>query len=146
MSRMTKPADRTRTARSSVERIWLAGLGAFALTEEQGSRFFQSLVTKGERFEKARKAELTNAWRHAKEMPADALEMVEKNVDDGMTTVLSRLGMPTKKEISLLTRRVETLADRVGSKPARSTPARPRARRATAHRAKPAASAPASAE
>ena len=124
MSRTMKPADRARTLRSSVEQIWLAGLGAYALTEEQGSRFFKSLVTKGEKFEKARRTQLTKAVKRVREVPADAYEMVEKNLDTGMTTVLSRFGVPTKKEINLLARRVETLADRMEAKPARRPAAR----------------------
>ncbi len=34
----------------ALERIWLAGLGAFALAEEEGSRLFQQLIDAGERF------------------------------------------------------------------------------------------------
>lgn len=133
MSRTMKPADRARSLRSSVEQIWLAGLGAYALTEEQGSRFFKSLVTKGEKFEKARRTQLTKAVRRVKEVPADAFEAVEKNIDTGMTTVLSRFGVPTKKEINLLTRRVETLADRMETKPVRA-PRKPAAKPARARR------------
>lgn len=36
--------------RGALERIWLAGLGAFSLAEEEGSRLFQQLIDAGERF------------------------------------------------------------------------------------------------
>ena len=37
--------------KQSANRIWLAGLGAFALAEEEGGNLFRSLVRKGETLE-----------------------------------------------------------------------------------------------
>ena len=42
--------------RESANRIWLAGLGAFAKTQEEGEKLFQSLVKEGETVEKRAKA------------------------------------------------------------------------------------------
>lgn len=49
MATETRPPvmDEIRTV---FERIWLAGLGAFSLAEQEGSRLFQQLTEAGERF------------------------------------------------------------------------------------------------
>ncbi|MCZ7651048.1 MAG: phasin family protein [Thermoanaerobaculia bacterium] len=44
--------------RESAGKIWLAGLGALATAEEEGSKLFKNLVKKGEEVEGRGKAEL----------------------------------------------------------------------------------------
>jgi poly(hydroxyalkanoate) granule-associated protein len=58
MAQMTRRDGPVETLQGSVEQVWLAGLGALALTEEEGSKFFHSLVKKGEVVEKKSKARL----------------------------------------------------------------------------------------
>mgnify|MGYP000959782292 CR=1 FL=1 len=41
--------------RESANHIWLAGLGAYAKTQEEGEKLFQSLVKEGEKVEKQAK-------------------------------------------------------------------------------------------
>ncbi len=41
--------------RESANRIWLAGLGAFAKTQEESEKLFQALVKEGEGVEKRAK-------------------------------------------------------------------------------------------
>ena len=58
---MGQPTRKTngRTApmlRDSVGQIWLAGLGALALTEQEGTKFFKTLVKRGEGFERTTRA------------------------------------------------------------------------------------------
>ena len=121
--------------RDSVEQVWLAGLGALALTEEEGSRFFRSLVKRGEGFERRTKARLVKAMAAAREAPGSAMTRVEVGFDGAMSGALHRLGVPTQREITNLTRRVEGLASALERRPSpsrrsagtRATPtARPR--------------------
>jgi poly(hydroxyalkanoate) granule-associated protein len=58
MSHVTRTDGPVEALQGSVEQVWLAGLGALALTEEEGSKFFHSLVKKGEVVEKKSKARL----------------------------------------------------------------------------------------
>lgn len=99
-----------RTLRQPVEKIWLAGLGALALTEEEGSRLFKSLVKRGAGFEKETRTRLGDAVAATKAAPGNALVRVEEGVTDTLSGVFRRLGVPTRKEITSLTRRVEGLA------------------------------------
>ena len=97
--------------RESAERIWLAGLGALALTEEQGSKFFKNLVKKGEAFDRETRSRLDKQVALVRQAPTTAMKRIEGSVEQTMTGMLHRFGIPTRREIHSLTRRVETLAD-----------------------------------
>jgi poly(hydroxyalkanoate) granule-associated protein len=138
----TKKATHKRTARraprkaapragkgmkDSANKIWLAGLGAFALAEEEGSKLFKSLVEKGEAFEevgreqlgKARdkmgelaetaRERLDEATEEVRERAGDAWGKVEHRWDARVGSTLQKLGVPTRSEIARLTHRIEEL-------------------------------------
>ena len=131
-------------------KIWLAGLGAVSLAEAeaarllktagtQGSKFFKSLVEKGEAVEKKSKptvdklkAKATKARKDASKSAEAGWEKVEKALDDRITATLHRLGIPTKREIEQLTKRVETLTKKLDSaqkKTTRKTARKPAAKK-----------------
>ena len=58
-------------ARESAHRIWLAGLGALAKAEEEGSKLFKNLVREGERYETAGKATVKSGIGGAKRQRCD---------------------------------------------------------------------------
>ncbi len=140
--------------KKSANRIWLAGLGAFALAEEEGSKLFRSLVSKGEGYEEQGKAQfdrvrervevLAEAARdkvgevadEVKEKAGAAWGKVGDDVDGTLSAALHKVGVPTKAEINRLTRRIEELTALVEKKVARPA-ARPAAKQAAAR--KPAA-------
>jgi poly(hydroxyalkanoate) granule-associated protein len=117
MSTVTNKTDRGAALRRSVEQVWLAGLGALAVTEEEGSKLFQSLVKRGTGFERQSRSKLRKAVDAAREVPGEAITRIESGIDGTMTGVLHRLGVPTQREIANLTRRVEALAEALESKP-----------------------------
>ena len=128
MTQATIREGRSNAVRESVGEIWLAGLGALALTEEEGIRFFRSLVKKGAVVEKRSRARLGDTLAAAKGAPVKALSAIERRVDNSVESVMHRLGVPTRREITGLTRRIEGLASAMAKKPA---PARPRRARTT---------------
>jgi poly(hydroxyalkanoate) granule-associated protein len=117
--------------RASANRIWLAGLGAFALAEQEGGKLFKSLVRKGEtleslgkeRFEQVRegvgavagaaKEKLEAATGEVRERAGDAWTRVERELDDRVASALEKVGVPSKGEITRLTRRIEELTELV---------------------------------
>lgn len=127
MSQAISKNGRTLKLRDSVEQVWLAGLGALAVTEEEGNKLFKSLVKRGEGFEKDTKVQIKKAVSAAKsvakQVPGNAMTAIESGIDDTMNGVLNRLGVPTKREINNLTRRVEGLASTLESKTKRARPA-----------------------
>ena len=102
--------------RESATRIWLAGLGAFAKTQEEGEKLFESLIKEGEKVEKhARKAaeeRLEEAKGKVIEFRGKAshqIERLEELFQERVAQVLSRLGVPTQEDIQELAKRVEEL-------------------------------------
>lgn len=95
--------------KDSAHRIWLAGLGALAAAEEEGSKLFTRLVERGKGFE----AEGKEQFAKAKKKAEKAYEDVSETVDDKVTAALHRLGVPTREEIKRLTKKVEELTAKV---------------------------------
>ena len=135
--------------KQNAEKVWLAGLGALATAEEEGGKLFRGLMKKGESYEKKGlaqfdklKAKVEGVAETAKDRAGEAwgrvedkVEDVEDKLDDRVAVVLRKLGVPSKNEISTLTRRVEELTLLVEKK---LKPTRPAKRGATAKRATPA--------
>lgn len=120
--------------KESAHEIWLAGLGAFALAGEEGGKLFGQLVKKGEGLEKMNKARINNLVHRAGDLQGDAKQAVARittPIESGMTNAMHRLGVPTRKEIATLTKRVEELTRVVaksktrGKKSRRTTKAAP---------------------
>ncbi len=87
----------------SARKVWLAGLGAFALAQEEGSKVFENLVERGREFEGSSPLD----W--ARDRVAGTLNQLEGAVDGGMGVAMHSLGMPSREEIALLSKRVEEL-------------------------------------
>src|SRR5262245_46106375 len=113
--------------RESAHKIWLAGLGALSVAEEEGSKLFKTLVEQGERFEAAGKERLKEARRGADEAADRARKAAEDTADrarkaaegaweqiggafdERLAKALHRIGVPTRDEIGALSRRIEEL-------------------------------------
>jgi poly(hydroxyalkanoate) granule-associated protein len=129
-----KNSKKTQTLpmlKESAHEIWLAGLGAFALAGEEGGKLFGQLVKKGEGLEKMNKARINNLVNRASDLQGDAKHAVARittPIEAGMTNAMHRLGVPTRKEIANLTKRVEELTRVVaksktnGRRPTRRAP------------------------
>mgnify|MGYP001328592774 CR=1 FL=1 len=106
--------------RESANRIWLAGLGAFAKTQEESEKLFQALVKEGEGVEKRAKQAAEAQFEEAKgkvvEFRGKANEQfdrLEELFQERVAQVLHRLGVPTQDDIQELTKRVEALNESV---------------------------------
>jgi poly(hydroxyalkanoate) granule-associated protein len=142
--------------KESAQQIWLAGLGAFAKAQAEGGKVFETLVTEGMSIQRKTRSiaeeklgEVTGkASKMAGEFTKQANDSWDKleNVFEGrVERALSRLGVPTNKDIQALIERVDALNSSVkslGAKPAARTKAAP-ARAATIVKASKKATAPA---
>lgn len=107
------------TLKNSVQQIWLAGLGAFALAGEEGMKMFSSLVERGQEVEQLNKERLENVLGRVSEIRGETgkaiMGRIGAPIDAGMTTAMHQLGIPTRKEILTLTKRVEELTRTVNA-------------------------------
>jgi len=108
------------TIRDSAQQIWLAGLGAFGKTQEEGAKVFEALVKEGRHLEartrklaEAKVSEMTSQWsRKTGQATARATatwDKLEQVFEDRVARALNRLGVPTNRDIQALAKRVETL-------------------------------------
>ncbi len=102
--------------RDSAHKIWLAGLGALAKAEEEGTKVFNTLVEAGEEVEargkkgfKLVKGKVTEA----REAAGDQIDKLGGTFDNSVAAALQRLGVPSRDEIQRLTKRVEELTAKV---------------------------------
>jgi len=96
----------------SAHKVWLAGLGAVAMAEQEGGKFFSNLLEKGQQLEGKSRKQVEKAKGTVSGMKTVAesyWETFGRTVDDQMTAVIHRIGVPTKDEIETLTKKVEDL-------------------------------------
>jgi poly(hydroxyalkanoate) granule-associated protein len=150
-----KSADRVK---DSAQQIWLAGLGAFAKMQQEGSKAFEALVKDGAGMQKKTQqaAEETLAQAQAR-MAGLASEIgtkaaggwgkLENIFEDRVARALEKLGLPSATEWTALQARVKALEAQLAQatqggqqgmnakgSPASAPAARPRPARKTATR------------
>jgi poly(hydroxyalkanoate) granule-associated protein len=116
--------------KDSAHKIWLAGLGALAAAEEEGTKVFHRLVDRGRDVESRGKGDFQEQVDRAKAKVdeaktkvSDTVETWSGKLDEAVTATLHRLGVPTREEIRTLTQRVEELNAKVEQLKPRVTPA-----------------------
>jgi poly(hydroxyalkanoate) granule-associated protein len=120
----SKDSQLAAAIKESAHQIWLAGLGAFAKTQEEGRKVFEALVKEGSSIQKRtvkmtedKLAEVTGRFaKVAGNMQKQAngtWDKLESVFEERVERALSRLGVPTRREIAQLTKRVEELTAEV---------------------------------
>jgi len=101
---------------ASAHTIWLAGLGALAAAEREGTKVFKNLVQLGEEYNADLRGEVGKASSRFRDEAGKARTRAEKTwkgietgFSDQITSALHRLNVPTKGEIAGLRRKVEEL-------------------------------------
>lgn len=146
-------SDKTPTSADAIaaaaptHQIWLAGLGAMAKAQEQGSKAIEALVNDGLAFQRKSQAEaqqrLNEATERLSHLASDfgqqttvRVDRLEHLFEDRVAKALQRLGMPTLYDLQALTERVAQLEAQLAKvKSSNTAPATPQPK------AKPAAKA-----
>ncbi len=103
-------------AKDSARNVWLAGVGALSMAEEEGGKMFETLVKKGAAYETKNRKRLETMVTNVKDMRGDVSAVFGKvvsPVNSAMEKAMHQLGVPTRKEIATLTKRVEELTKAV---------------------------------
>lgn len=109
---MKKDQDMQQEIKESAHKIWLAGLGALAVAGEEGKALFNTLVERGAEYEgrgAKQVAKVKGKVADAKANIGMMWDQVQAGFDDQVAKALHRLGVPSRGEISTLTKRVEEL-------------------------------------
>ncbi len=105
--------DRGRDLAGRGHEVWLAGLGAFAAVEEEGTAFFTDLVKRGRTVEDSGKKRLDAVRDRIEERQQQATEQLDERVYQPLNEALHRFGVPTRREIEGLSRKVDVLTRHV---------------------------------
>jgi poly(hydroxyalkanoate) granule-associated protein len=128
------------TIKDSAQQIWLAGLGAFAKAQEEGGKVFEALVKEGVSLQKKTQAVaedkisgVTSKVSHVADgitaIPAKAgqqWDKLEGIFEQRVAKAQNKLGVPSRKDIDALSRRIDDLAAAVTSLGGKTSTARAR--------------------
>ena len=127
-------SDFTDTAHN----VWLAGLGAMASAGDEGQRLFKTLVARGRKVEKQVSrpmnkagADLRGTVKQVRARAGKSLGSIQATIDDSVGAALHKLGVPTRKEIAELNRRVEKLTRALNGRGAGKASTRKTAKKTT---------------
>lgn len=149
-----KKADDTRTATppppppetsfqralgESAQQIWVAGLGALGRAQEEGGRLFETLVREGREVDRSARGDsgphaddvrdgLGSTIDDAREQVTAGWERLERLFDGGLQRTLTRMGVPTRRDVTELNARIEALTAELRARDAAAR--REKARRA----------------
>lgn len=127
------------TVKESAHQIWLAGLGAFAKAQEEGTKVFDALVKEGETIQSRTRKLTDEKIAEVAGKAAGTWDRLEQVFEDRVARALGSLGVPSRKDIDKLSKRVVELTavvqelsaaqakPKVAAKPAavRKAPAKP---------------------
>ena len=135
-------AQLASSVKDSAQQIWLAGLGAFSKAQAEGGKVFETLVKDGMGLQRKTQAaaeekiseatsKMTNmangisakATGVATDITAKATgqwDKLENIFEERVAKALSKMGMPTAKEVQVLAKRVDELSAQLKKAPAKS--------------------------
>ena len=116
-----KSSKLAASVKDSAQQIWLAGMGAFAKAQEEGGKVFETLVKEGMSLQKKTQgiaedkiSEVTGRMTAmAGTVTAKAgqnWDKLEAIFEQRTAKAMSKLGVPTAKDVQALTARVDELA------------------------------------
>lgn len=137
-------AQLSGTVKDSAQQIWLAGLGAFSKAQEEGGKVFEALVKEGLSIQRKTQAvaeeKISEATSRVTNMASDIgskaqgqWDKLENIFEDRVAKALSKLGVPSARDLEALSARVDALAK--GAKAASVKAAKPAAKAAPAKKA-----------
>lgn len=97
------------TVKESAQQIWLAGLGAFAKAQEEGNKVFDALVKEGESIQSKTRKMTDEKIAQVAGRAAGTWDRLEQVFEDRVARSLGSLGVPSKKDIEKLSKRVADL-------------------------------------
>lgn len=133
-------AQLSSTVKDSAQQIWLAGLGAFSKAQEEGGKVFEALVKEGLSIQRKTQAvaeeKITEATSRVTTMATDIgskaqgqWDKLENIFEDRVAKALSKLGVPSARDLEALSARVDALSRSTRPAPAKAA-AKPAAKAA----------------
>ena len=138
-----KPASTADTPQAPSNEVWLAGLGALAQVQAQGSKAFEKLVSDGLSFQRKSQeqaqqrlqeatARLTDLAQDFGQQASVRVDKLEHLFEERVAKALQRLGMPTLQDMQVLQARIHALEEQLAKSSAARAPVKAAAKTAKA--------------
>lgn len=125
------------------QQVWLAGLGAMAKAQEQGSKAMETLLSDGLAFQRKSQAEAQQRLQEATERlghlasdfgqnASGRVDKLEHLFEDRVAKALHRLGMPSLLDMQMLSERVAQLESQLQALQGQASKASPAAQKTAA--------------
>jgi len=136
--------------KDSAQQIWLAGMGAFARAQAEGTKVFETLVKEGTSLQKKTQSDveekigavtgkMTSMASDVQARAGQHWDKLEGIFEERTAKALKKLGVPTAKDVQALVDRVDALSAQVAGRakasaktaaPKKRAPAKTAAKRA----------------
>ena len=121
------PLKMSEHMKDSAQQIWLAGMGAFAKAQQEGTKIFETLVKDGTKLQEATQQAQAKVAQAAEKMSAMANDMgqratgqidrLEGIFEERVAKALQHMGLPSAKDLADLQERVAALEAQLAAKP-----------------------------
>lgn len=119
-----KPSEATDVTQPPSHEVWLAGLGALAQAQAQGTKAFETLVSDGLAFQRKSQeqaqerlqeatARLTHLAQDFGQQATGRIDKLEHVFEERVAKALHRLGMPTLQDMQVLQARIHALEEQL---------------------------------
>jgi poly(hydroxyalkanoate) granule-associated protein len=133
-------SDLAQAVKDSAQQIWLAGLGAFGKAQQGSGKVFDTLVREGSNLQRKTQAaaegtinevagRMTNMANDVTARAGQRWDKLESIFEERVAKALNRLGVPARKDIEALIRRIDDLSAKVATAPRAGSAARPAAKK-----------------
>lgn len=113
--------------KESAEQIWLAGMGAFSKAQAEGGKAFEQLIKQGTKLQQKtqglaeeRISSVTSRMTKVADGVSDRAgaqwDKLESIFETRVEKALNRMGVPTRKDIDALIKRIDALAAQTSAK------------------------------
>jgi poly(hydroxyalkanoate) granule-associated protein len=128
------------SVKDSAQQIWLAGMGAFSKAQAEGGKVFEALVKEGVSLQKKTQSvaeekfgevssKMTGMANEVQAKAGQQWDKLESIFEERTAKALSKLGVPSAKDVSALTSRIDELSAKV-AKLSKGAPAKTAAKSA----------------
>ena len=136
------PSAMSDNMKEQAQQIWLAGLGAFAKAQQDGTKAFEKLVTDGISMQRKTHAAAEEKLAEATQKVSQAAHAMNERAtgqwgklenifEDRVARALQSLGLPSAAEMKALQARVAALEAQLGKAAKPASVAKPTAKAAT---------------
>lgn len=108
-----KPAELVQAVKDSAQQIWMAGLGSFSKAQAEGGKVFATLVKEGKALHSKTRKAADAKVAEVVSKTTGGVNKLEKVFDDRVARALAVLGVPSRKEVDALAKRVADLSSAV---------------------------------